>query len=374
MRAAVGGVRVMVAVTVAAAIFTELIRTSATDGRSALEHVANYFSYFTTMSNSVTAVTLAVGAWYAFRSRTDPVWYDMAFSAVVTYMMTTGTVYNLALRAVSTDPDSWANEVLHVFGALFVAGEWLSKPGKWMLPWRRIASIVAVPVVWLGYTMVRGGIVGWYPYAFLDPTQPGGYATVIGYAAIVAGIIVCFAAGAVATSRLRPQSRRGRKTAKEPRRNAAQPSMCSATAASTWSMRGAPDALKSSAPLAPRMMTVGVERISSSAASDSKRTTSFSITRSVGTSRRACARVARADAHGAQNADVYRTRSMVVLTGRTSLMFPQAPRVSLSLAIRSRRRRISSTSHSARPSRSIDRSSAMTDSRRLSPSPVSATS
>ncbi|SEB42473.1 hypothetical protein SAMN04489806_0550 [Paramicrobacterium humi] len=360
MRTRVGVVRVIVACTLIAAIFTELVRTAETDSLDVAQHAANYFSYFTTMSNSVTALTLAAGAWFAFRRAADPPWYDRVFSSAVTYMLTTGAVYNIALRAVATNGDSWANEVLHVFGALFVASAWVAKPGKPLLPWRRVAGITAVPLVWLGYTMVRGVVTGWYPYAFLDPGQPGGYATVLGYVGIVAGIIMTVACGVVAASR--------------PLRRRAQSSRNRATAASSWSMRGAPVARNSSAPAAERMMIVGVDRMPSATASVSNRTTSLSVVRSCGTSRCASASVARADAHGAQNAEVYSTSSMPRSTSRGPDLFPQPARLSLSLAIRSRSRRISSASHAMRVSRSTVRSLAIADSSRRPASSVRATS
>ncbi len=44
------------------------------------------------------------------------------------------------------------------------------------------------PLVWLGFTLVRGAVDGWYPYPFLDPAN-GGYGMV---AVVVIGIIIGF--------------------------------------------------------------------------------------------------------------------------------------------------------------------------------------
>jgi hypothetical protein len=35
--------------------------------------------------------------------------------------------------------------------------------------------LLAYPLVYLGNSLVRGSLVGWYPYPFLDPRGPGGY-------------------------------------------------------------------------------------------------------------------------------------------------------------------------------------------------------
>jgi len=197
-------VRATVAATIMAAIVGELVRTYPTDGRPLLDHVANYFSYFTTMSNALAAITLGIGAWYAFRSLVDPAWYNFALASVVTYVTTTGAVYNVALRSASTDQDGWANEVLHVFAMVFLIGAWLVMPGKRVLRWNRVWPIAAFPACWLAYTMIRGSIVGWYPYTFLDPQQPGGYASVTGYVMLIASFILAVAVAAVAVSRVQP--------------------------------------------------------------------------------------------------------------------------------------------------------------------------
>jgi hypothetical protein len=51
---------------------------------------------------------------------------------------------------------------------------------------------LAYPLVWLGYTLVRGSIVGWYPYPFLNPAN-GGYGQVAATVAVVlvASAVVC---------------------------------------------------------------------------------------------------------------------------------------------------------------------------------------
>jgi membrane protease YdiL (CAAX protease family) len=45
-----------------------------------------------------------------------------------------------------------------------------------------IFAWLAWPLVYLAYSLVRGAVVDWYPYPFLDPDESGGYAGVAGYA------------------------------------------------------------------------------------------------------------------------------------------------------------------------------------------------
>jgi hypothetical protein len=47
------------------------------------------------------------------------------------------------------------------------------------------------PIVYLTYSLVRGPIVDWYPYDFIDPDEQGGYDGVTLYAlGITAGFLL----------------------------------------------------------------------------------------------------------------------------------------------------------------------------------------
>ena len=46
------------------------------------------------------------------------------------------------------------------------------------------------PIVFVAYSLIRGTIVNWYPYDFLDPNIVGGYLGVLKYSlAITAGFL-----------------------------------------------------------------------------------------------------------------------------------------------------------------------------------------
>ncbi|WP_166984375.1 Pr6Pr family membrane protein [Paramicrobacterium fandaimingii] len=203
MRAREGAVRAAIALTLMAALGFEFVRTAHLLGVSPLDHLVDYTSYFTTMSNSLAAVTFGIGSVIAVRSDSDPEWYGQLVIAAVAYTMTTCTVYNISLRAVSTAPDSWANEVLHVVGPLSIALAWVVGQHRRVVPWRSIRNIMGVPVAWLGYTMLRGEAVGWYPYDFLDPAQSGGLVSVAGCVSVATALIIAFALSAIAASRMR---------------------------------------------------------------------------------------------------------------------------------------------------------------------------
>lgn len=78
------------------------------------------------------------------------------------------------------------------------------------MPTRDAVVVVAFPVLWAAYTLVRGpfatdpylGTDYWYPYPFLNPvTLDGGYAAVAAYVVGIAVVFVTIAAGVLWVSR-----------------------------------------------------------------------------------------------------------------------------------------------------------------------------
>ena len=41
----------------------------------------------------------------------------------------------------------------------------------------------------MAYSLIRGPIVNWYPYPFINPTHPGGYWRVLGYSVVLAAVM-----------------------------------------------------------------------------------------------------------------------------------------------------------------------------------------
>jgi hypothetical protein len=168
--------------------------------------VVNFLSFFTILSNALSAIVLLIGAWFSFRSPRDPEWYNLTRVSVVTYMATTFVVYNLLLRDISLDQATtlpWSNEILHVWAPLYVVLDWVLAPGRLPIAWKRIWVIAVFPIMWVVYTMIRGAVVGWYPYPFLNPDiAPGvGYGGVAVYVIAIAAFILLVGAGIIGISR-----------------------------------------------------------------------------------------------------------------------------------------------------------------------------
>ncbi|MFF2050892.1 Pr6Pr family membrane protein [Leifsonia sp. NPDC058194] len=217
MRIGFGALRTVMALLTAAAIIAQLansIGQTAKLGGSIPGLIANFLSFFTIDANVATVVVLAIGAALLFtRSGDDPGWFTALRAAVVTYMVTTGVVYNLLLRNIPLPQGEtvpWSNEVLHVVAPLYMLVDWLFAPARAPLRRRVVWGIAAFPIVWAVYTLLRAPIAAdpntgrqpWYPYPFLNPaTSANGYLSVAFYIVLIAAVILCVGYGAVWVSR-----------------------------------------------------------------------------------------------------------------------------------------------------------------------------
>src|SRR5215467_992234 len=156
---------------VVAAIVTQLVHTlRANPSGSAV----NFFSFFTIESNLIAAAVFALGALPSWQPRSR--WYEAARGASTTYMAVTGVVYVTLLSNLPASVDStipWVNEVLHYLMPLVVFLDWLFVPPRREVKTRSALAWAAFPLGYAAYTLIRGAIVHWYPYPFLNVDMHG---------------------------------------------------------------------------------------------------------------------------------------------------------------------------------------------------------
>jgi hypothetical protein len=139
---------------------------------------ADYFSYFTVLSNLFAATMLLHGALHSARERSRMV--ELLRGAAVVYILTTGIVYLLLLSG-HAPAYPWVNAILHYLMPVAVTLDWLLDPPRVHLDQARtVVPWMVFPLLYVLYTMARGVIVGWYPYFFVNPHRGGGYLLVVG--------------------------------------------------------------------------------------------------------------------------------------------------------------------------------------------------
>jgi hypothetical protein len=157
--------------------------------------VVNFFSFYTNLSNLFAMIILLIGAFQLLLHREATVLMDLLRGAAVSQMAVVGIVFVALLRDVDLGALlPWVNTSLHYVMPVAVVIEWLLMPPQRKLGAKQLLLCQVFPVLYVAYTLVRGAIIGWYPYPFLNPANVGGYSGVAIYAIAIA--VVCFAVSA----------------------------------------------------------------------------------------------------------------------------------------------------------------------------------
>jgi hypothetical protein len=147
-----------------------------------------YFSYFTIQTSLLAIVVLSVAGWYAWTGRTETRLINIVRLSTVTFTIVVTLVYNLLLRglpdAVEDGGYVWPvlpNEILHVWAAIFMLIDWILSSRRINLRIRTIFWVLLFPLTWLVYSIIRGLIVDWWPYWFINPNEPAGVTGMLTY-------------------------------------------------------------------------------------------------------------------------------------------------------------------------------------------------
>ena len=160
--------RLLMAAAVVAAIITQLSNTIR-NGNS----VVNFFSFFTIQSNIIGVVAITIAALAGPRARSS-VWLSQLRGAATLYMAITGMIFSLLLSGADVQtPIPWVNSTLHYVFPLFIVIDWLVDRSVRPLSFKQGLIFLSYPVAYGIYSLIRGPIVDWYPYPFLDPRTNG---------------------------------------------------------------------------------------------------------------------------------------------------------------------------------------------------------
>ncbi len=170
---------------------------------------AEYFSYFTIQTSILTALVLAISAWFMFKKGFDSLLIVRLRISATSAIMVVGIVYNLLLRDVPPAAADlgyvWPvipNEILHVWAPILVAVDWLLTKSQTSVRIHSALWVTVFPIAWVFFCIIRGNIDGWWPYWFLDPTDPGGIPQMLTYIFAIAAFFIGIGYGLVGLHRL----------------------------------------------------------------------------------------------------------------------------------------------------------------------------
>jgi hypothetical protein len=141
------------------------------------EGFINYLSKFTYQSNTFAALVLLGGALLVPAMLASTRW-DLLRGAALMYLVTTFVVYGLLVNSFDNPFDTtrhWTHTVLHQVIPVVVVLDFLIRPFANRLSWRSALVWTIYPLAFFTYSLVRGSIIGWYPYDFIDPNEAGGW-------------------------------------------------------------------------------------------------------------------------------------------------------------------------------------------------------
>ncbi len=173
-------------------------------GPSELMRTINYFSYFTILTNILVAATLTVpelaAHWRASRFFLS---YEIR-TALAVFMIVTCGGYALLLagRSKLTEVQFIADVVLHYVMPPLYLIDWLLIRPTHRIAWENVLYFLMFPLLYGAYTLLRGALVGVYPYSFFDVGQLG-YRAVLINGGIFLIVILGLGIAAVAIARWR---------------------------------------------------------------------------------------------------------------------------------------------------------------------------
>ena len=152
---------------------------------------ANFFSFFTIQSNCLSAAILIISALALAAGRSDKK-IAMLRGANTLNMVLVGVAFSLLLKNLEDTEFTavpWDNTVLHYIVPIAVAVDWLLDIPRERISFKQAGVWLAYPCAYLIYSLIRGPIVNWYPYPFLNPADQG-----YGSVAITSGMLVVISA------------------------------------------------------------------------------------------------------------------------------------------------------------------------------------
>jgi len=156
------------------------------------DSVANFFSYFTILSNLLVAISLTASTFAATTKIGKTSSLPTTKTAIALYILIVGLVYNLVLRGI-WEPKGWqlvADNLLHVVVPFIYFLYWIIFAEKGTLNWKQGITWTYFPFAYLIYSLIRGHFVGWYPYPFLDVTKFGYQKVLINAGFVVIAFVI----------------------------------------------------------------------------------------------------------------------------------------------------------------------------------------
>ncbi|MGH8418725.1 MAG: Pr6Pr family membrane protein [Pseudomonas sp.] len=161
------------------------------DQASVVGGLVRFFSFFTIVTNTLVAVALTC----AVTDRQSAVHRffrsPVVCAGITTSILLVSIAYNVLLRHLWS-PEGWqrlADELLHDVMPLVFLGYWWLFVRKGVLGLKHLLAWMLYPMLYFGYLLVRGNLLGDYLYPFLDIGTIGIKSALINAFGVLAGFV-----------------------------------------------------------------------------------------------------------------------------------------------------------------------------------------
>ena len=165
----------------------------------------NTFAFFTIQANLLVGATTLL---LAIRLDRSSLLFGMFRLIGLVAITVTGIVYHVALSGLLTlaGYHQLANQLVHTVVPILAVVGWLLAGPRGQATAKAAWLSPIYPLAWLAFTLIRGAVIHWYPYPFVDVTRLGYGKTVLN-CFWVSLLFLGIAAGAAALDRrLRPRT------------------------------------------------------------------------------------------------------------------------------------------------------------------------
>ena len=152
-----------------------------------------YFAYFSIVGAVFAGALLLATGVRAFKQLEEGKRLEIARLSLTVAMIVVGVVYHALLADVASDVRDgyyvwpvFPNEFIHTYGPVLIVIDYLLSNKEFKLRMRAAFWVVAFPLLWLTFSVIKGIITNWWPYWFINTNGEGGVSGMLSYIAAIA--------------------------------------------------------------------------------------------------------------------------------------------------------------------------------------------
>ncbi len=153
---------------------------------------ANFFSFFTIQTNLIVLIVFLLSAVMVARGESRR-WVDILRAMATVYILVVGVGFAVllsGLEGVALTAVPWDNIVLHYLIPVAVIVDFMVDRPLQKIGFKTGLLWIIYPIAYVGYSLIRGARIGWYPYPFLNPDTGLDNVTVTVLGLVVLGLLL----------------------------------------------------------------------------------------------------------------------------------------------------------------------------------------